>query len=135
MAEKTNAKFIKSLIVTNWFDHDVIKEFIARLEAADKENIVLKAAQQSSHERIAELEAGLVDMCCQFAFWSSKGGHWTGGMSALEGAFGLLDWDDPHLAPECCCDEPGCKKQISCGTPSPDGYRNTCWGHKPEASK
>jgi len=32
---------------------------------------------------------------------------------------------------EAACDEPGCKKSASCGTPSGDGYRVTCGNHKP----
>ena len=27
------------------------------------------------------------------------------------------------------CDEPGCFKPFSCGWPSDDGYRNTCYDH------
>ena len=30
------------------------------------------------------------------------------------------------------CDEPGCKEQVSCGTPTPTGYRNTCGKHRPK---
>jgi len=30
------------------------------------------------------------------------------------------------------CDEPGCWKQTSCGTPTPDGYRTTCGQHCPK---
>jgi hypothetical protein len=30
------------------------------------------------------------------------------------------------------CDEPGCYDPVSCGTPTPDGYRNTCYEHKPD---
>jgi hypothetical protein len=29
------------------------------------------------------------------------------------------------------CDEPGCFNQISCGTPTPTGYRSTCHTHYP----
>lgn len=29
------------------------------------------------------------------------------------------------------CDEPGCWKQSTMGTPTPEGYRHTCWNHKP----
>ncbi len=32
------------------------------------------------------------------------------------------------------CDEPGCNKESSCGTPTPNGYRRTCYPHKPEAA-
>ena len=30
-----------------------------------------------------------------------------------------------------CCDEPGCWVQATCGTPTAEGYRNTCWKHVP----
>lgn len=29
------------------------------------------------------------------------------------------------------CDEPGCYDAVSCGTPTSNGYRNTCSKHKP----
>jgi hypothetical protein len=29
------------------------------------------------------------------------------------------------------CDEPGCSAKVTCGTPTPDGYRNTCGKHAP----
>lgn len=29
------------------------------------------------------------------------------------------------------CDEPGCYDEITCGTPTPDGYRSTCSKHAP----
>ena len=29
------------------------------------------------------------------------------------------------------CDEPYCKKDASCGTPTVKGYRNTCFKHRP----
>jgi hypothetical protein len=29
------------------------------------------------------------------------------------------------------CDEEGCDKEPSCGTPTPDGYRRTCSEHQP----
>lgn len=32
------------------------------------------------------------------------------------------------------CDEPGCSKLASCGTPVPGGYRVTCFKHSPEIS-
>jgi hypothetical protein len=30
------------------------------------------------------------------------------------------------------CDEPGCWKPVSCGTPTPTGYRSTCGQHRPK---
>ncbi len=79
---------------------------------------------------IEQLTAALEDMCYQFGGWSdSKGGLMTDGLSALEYAFGVLDWNEPHPVPGMCCDEPGCKKQRTCGWPSPKGYRHTCSEH------
>lgn len=31
------------------------------------------------------------------------------------------------------CDEPGCWEQDTMGTPTPAGYRRTCWQHRPNA--
>ena len=32
------------------------------------------------------------------------------------------------------CDEPGCEKGVTCGTPTPNGgYRQTCSEHKPQS--
>jgi hypothetical protein len=31
----------------------------------------------------------------------------------------------------CVCDEDGCWDKVTCGTPTPDGYRNTCGKHSP----
>ena len=31
-----------------------------------------------------------------------------------------------------CCDEPDCWREVTCGTPTPDGYRNTCTRHRPK---
>ena len=79
---------------------------------------------------IEGLKDALEGMVTQFAYWSdSAGGYHTGGLSALEQAFDVLGWDDPHPAPEAQCDEPGCTKQIEAGWPSPDGYRRTCSEH------
>lgn len=48
--------------------------------------------------------------------------------------------DDLVACPECkevgtlvvACDEPGCWKEASCGTPIPGGYRRTCFDHRPK---
>jgi hypothetical protein len=29
------------------------------------------------------------------------------------------------------CDEPGCLRDVSCGTPTAEGYRHTCGDHQP----
>lgn len=79
---------------------------------------------------VREAREGLEDMVRQFAYWSeSAGGYWTGGLSALEGAFEILGWSDPQPAPEARCDEPGCMKQRTCGIPTEAGYRSVCGDH------
>lgn len=30
------------------------------------------------------------------------------------------------------CDEPDCWKPVTCGSPTPDGYRSTCGKHRPK---
>lgn len=30
------------------------------------------------------------------------------------------------------CEEPGCWKQVTCGTPTKNGYKSTCSKHQPE---
>ena len=80
--------------------------------------------------RVAALESTLEDMCYQFAYDNDKGEIHTGGLSVLECAFDALEWTDPHSLPkEMLCDEPGCKKRITCGTPTKNGYRNVCSQH------
>lgn len=82
-----------------------------------------------------ELREALESMVYQFAYWSDGDppGHITGGLSALEEAFAVLGWDEPHPAPFQQCDEPGCRKQGTSGTPTLDGYRRTCHEHYPKA--
>ena len=88
---------------------------------------------QLEHIRIlkiekAQLREALESMVRQFGSWSD-GCLTTGGLSALVDAFMVLGWDDPHPMPDMQCEEPGCKKQSSCGWPSPSGYRRTCGEH------
>ena len=85
----------------------------------------------------APFRDALEDMVRQYAYWSDRfGGYTDGGLSALEYAFQALGWSDPHPAPEARCDEPGCMKQWTCGTPrtrgKPGGYRRTCGDHIPK---
>jgi hypothetical protein len=59
----------------------------------------------------------------------------TGGLSALEEAFEVLEWDDPHPVPERGCQMPGCEQMGTCGTPTPDGYKRVCGDHFHELNK
>ena len=48
--------------------------------------------------------------------------------------------EEVHGCPKCkeindaeeLCDEFNCDKPATCGTPSPRGYRRTCWEHAPK---
>jgi hypothetical protein len=78
----------------------------------------------------------LEDMVYQFGHDCVKGGQpaiGTGGLSALEGAFAVLGWEDPYVIPDpVWCDapvEPRCPNRVSCGTPTPDGYKQFCHDH------
>lgn len=64
---------------------------------------------------------------------------WVGKSSKSLKAFSPFDGSEITACPECkfiqvfcaVCDEPGCKKLVSCGTPTKDGYRSTCHEHTP----
>lgn len=74
------------------------------------------------------LREALEDMVRQFGY-VGDGKIGTCGLSALEGAFAALGWDDPCPAPvELICDEPGCGAASSCGAPGTP-YRYTCYKH------
>lgn len=79
---------------------------------------------------MSEREA-LEAMVHQFAYWDDKaGGYTTGGLSALEDAFEVLGWDDPHPYPSGRCHR--CKRQATVGTPSKAGYKWSCHEHAPK---
>lgn len=82
------------------------------------------------------LEA-LEDMVRQFAYQTVADGVpslTTGGLSALEGAFAVLGWDDPAPCPEQACADPGCAEWATCGTTTPGGYKRLCGKHFREAT-
>ncbi len=83
-----------------------------------------------------ELRDALIDMVEQFAFEGQKDGLpalWTGGLSALEHAFGVLGWDDPYPALDRKCEIPECNQFASCGRSCKDGiYRRLCGTHYTE---
>jgi len=101
--------------------------------------IVMATNGERESATCATLLDALEAMVRQFAYWADgKGGSlWTGGLSALENAFDLLGWDDPHPVPDMACDEPGCSKKGMYGwstrpggTGMNGGYRRTCYEHK-----
>lgn len=68
---------------------------------------------------------------------------WTGYREDLLHAFDPFNSGCALVAcPRCkeqnihtCCDEPGCWEPDTCGTPTPYGYRRTCWKHHPDKKK
>lgn len=55
----------------------------------------------------------------------------TGGLSALEDAFEVLGWEDPHYLPEegCTCEVVGCMEPDICGTHWGELYLRLCSKH------
>ena len=78
------------------------------------------------------LKEALVDMVRQFAY----NGHdkiapfyHTGGLSALEHAFEVLGWEDPHSCPENKCQIDKCPEFATTGSPTKNGYKRMCGKH------
>ena len=77
----------------------------------------------------------LEEMVWQFGYRGTKKGQpiiWTGGLSALEGAFEALGWDDPHFLPIAegyCCEVEGCVEQDTNGSIWGDLYLRLCSKH------
>lgn len=82
-----------------------------------------------------EYKEALEDMVWQFAYKADGKGRkppvmFTGGLSALEHAFDVLDWPDPKPCPESSCDIKGCQRWPGIGQPRPNGdYWNICGAH------
>lgn len=82
-----------------------------------------------------ECKEALGDMVWQFAYRFDGAAKrppslGTGGLSALEHAFGVLDWPDPKKCPEASCDIQGCQKWPGSGNPIPNGdYWSLCTDH------
>lgn len=81
-----------------------------------------------------------VAMVMQFGYRGVKNNKpiiWTGGLSALEGAFIALGWDDPHYLPEqgYTCEVKGCMEEDTCGMHWGDSplYLRLCSKHHMQA--
>lgn len=118
-------------------DHAAEIQRLALQPYRDDETVVERDARIAVHaialaaERDA-LRDTVVDLLYQFAYTGTKDGVPaldTGGLSALEGAFDILGWDDPHLIPEQACEEPGCPRRATCGVPTATGYKRLCGDH------
>jgi hypothetical protein len=96
----------------------------------DLQRIVEEMAPERGSEML--LQDTIEDLVRQFAHQVVSDGvpaYSTGGLSALEDAFDVLGWDDPHPAPEMACQHPGCSQWATCGTPTDDGYKRLCSAH------
>lgn len=88
-----------------------------------------------SNNPTEELREALEDMVWQFAYRFDGAAKrppslGTGGLSALEHAFGVLDWPDPKKCPDSSCDIQGCQKWPGSGNPLPNGdYWSLCTDH------
>ena len=74
-------------------------------------------------------------VCCQ-----ERRCGWVGDETDLLHSVNPFDGEIITACPRCktlensvftACDEPGCNRASSCGTPTPTGYRNTCYDHMP----
>lgn len=69
--------------------------------------------------------------------------RWQGRESDLLQAPSPFDSHTIYACPKCksidhliiVCDEPGCWADVTAGTPTPTGYRQTCGQHRPEATQ
>lgn len=84
-------------------------------------------ALEEAEAETAKYKDALTDMVWQFGYRHNGKGRkpaslFTGGLSALEHGFSVLDYTDPHPTPEGECAVKGCRKWATCGTPK--GTRN-----------
>ena len=80
----------------------------------------------------ATYRAALEAMVRRFAFPCQPDGrasYQTCGRPALQQAFAVLGWAEPHPAPERECEAPGCHAWALSGTPTADGYKRLCSPH------
>lgn len=103
---------------------------IEQRDTAEAEAARLREQLDVAAIKLVELSGALTGMIRQFGYWSdAAGGYATYGLSALQDAFSALGWSDPHPYPAGRCEEPGCLRQGTCGTPTQSGYRWLCDEH------
>jgi hypothetical protein len=93
------------------------------------ELIVIVDRERARRERVEE---ELESMVWQFAnrLDGPKGPLLTtGALSALESAFDTLSWPDPKPVPEMRCEVKKCRRWLSSGTNTADGYKRVCSEH------
>lgn len=110
-------------------------------ERKEMAEIALSAlrAQQELESKLRVLESNeplkefAEDVARQFAYRvktiDGHAAYSSGGLSTLETAFDILEWDEPHPCPECECEATGCHEWATCGTPTKDGYKLLCGKH------
>jgi hypothetical protein len=79
-----------------------------------------------------DLRDALEDMVWQFAnrtTWRGWPAISTGGLSALEGAFDVLGWDDPRTVRGMTCQTKGCRKWREGSANTAAGYKWLCSDH------
>jgi len=79
-------------------DNDRTRQCLSDLTALISEGYVEKAKYDEAVRQRDELREALIDMVWQFAYEGTKNGKgvmYTGGLSALEGAFSALGLSDP----------------------------------------
>lgn len=98
-------------------------EFERRVDELEAE---LRDNDGADAERLGEFAEEVIR---QFAYRVKTNGrcaYTAGGLSVLEEAFDIVGWDDPHLCPECECEEDGCHEWATGGMPTPNGYKWLC---------
>lgn len=76
-----------------------------------------------------------MDMTYQFGYQivkDGKRGFSTAGLSALEHAFDVLMWNDPHYVSWGGCNASKCNEWATSGTPTDNGYKWFCSKHMKE---
>ncbi len=92
-------------------------------------SVIIALIEQGKIEFAEKHKEALADMVNQYAFRGTNGKVpilYTGGMSALEQAFDVLGYSDPHDFPEAKCETENCPEPSTCGTPTKDGYKRLC---------
>ena len=72
------------------------------------------------------------DVVYQFGYYCNSNGRLClahGGLSTLEWAFDILDWENLHPVPEHECEIEGCHEHATCGALTKDGYKRMCGNH------
>jgi hypothetical protein len=85
-------------------------------------------------EEIKDYKEAIESLIYQFGYRGVKGGKpciGTGGLSALEFAFSVIGWDDPHFVQEegNTCEIDGCMEEPSSGQRWDDLYLSLCYKH------